>query len=57
MEKKTEDGLNLYRVAIDKYQKQVLEAKENNDKGALKEAKWKVKYFKDKIRKKKVKNE
>ena len=57
MEKKAGDGFNLYRVAIDKYQKQVLEAKENNDKEALKEARWKIKYFKDEIRKRKAKED
>lgn len=40
------------RVALNKYLREAQEAKLNGDKDALKEANWKVKYFKDKIKQK-----
>ena len=53
----TKSGVELFKIAIEKYKNEALEAKERGDKEALKEARWKVKYFKDKIRKKKMKND
>ena len=47
---------NVYLAAIEKYKKEALEAKEKGDNQGYKDAKWKVKYFKDKIRQRK-KNE
>lgn len=44
---------NLFLIAIDKYQKKASEALEEEDLEAYKEARWKVKYFKDKIKKRK----
>ncbi len=41
----------VFLRALEKYKKEILEAKEEGDKQKEKDAKWKVKYFKDKIRK------
>ncbi len=51
------NGFNLYRVAVEKYSKEAQEARKRNDKEALKEARWRMEYFKDKIRKRKIKND
>ena len=54
----TKSGVELFVLAVERYKKEALEAKEKGNKEALKEARWKVRYFKDKIRKKKAgKNE
>lgn len=54
--KKIFKSKQLFNIAIARYRKDALEAKTQGNKEALKEAKWKVKYFKDKIRKRMVKN-
>ena len=53
--KNTKD--NIFYIAVERFKREAKEAKEKGDQEAYKEARWKVKYFKDKIRKKKVKNE
>ena len=49
----TKSGVELFLLAVERYKKEALEAKEKGDKEGYKEARWKVRYFKDKIRKKK----
>lgn len=44
---------NVYLVAIEKYRKEILEGQASGDKEKVKDAKWKIKYFKDKIRQRK----
>lgn len=48
---------NIFYLAIERYKKEAQEAKARGDKDSLAEARWKVKYFKDKIKKKKQKND
>ena len=51
------DEHQLFKVAIERYKIAAQNAKERGDKEAYKEARWKIKYFKDKIRNKKVKKD
>ena len=51
------NGVNLFLLVVEKYKKEAQEANEKGNKEAYKEAQWKVKYFKDKIRKRKVKKD
>ena len=47
----------IFYLAVERYKREAQDAKQRGDKEALKEAKWKVKYFKDKIKRKKVKDD
>lgn len=48
------NGVELFLISVERYKKEAQEAKEKGNKEAYKEARWKVKYFKDKIRQKKA---
>ena len=52
-----ENKPNVLKMALEKYTKEAREAKEKGNDESYMNAKWKIKYFKMKIKKKEIKED
>ena len=48
---------NVYIAALERYHKELSEAKTSGDLERVENLKWKIQYFKDKIKQRKTKND